>query len=801
MITFDKTDKKLIVPSSLGNFGNAGGGSGSGMTPAEVAEIASAVTEAAIEEYDTEIQVDLEEIRDAISGNTDTLLDLAVIAAMSVADRVALFDEVFEKASNGERIYIKGLVQEETVRTAVLPLVSYRPEANPVLHQGGNLYFAAKGDTDNIYFHIALTSEGSVDPTAGNIIKRNIYNLPTASAEVKGGVRIGSGLTMAQDVISVDTTGLVTDGDLAPFVAELSAATGDLAALSGSVNDIRSDVGTLSGTTSDILSDIEALSGITESVSGAVDTLSGITTATTDALSAATSALTENLEALSAVTSGLVSAQDIVYDYAVISSYTSAQKQALWNEISGYKNTNKKVWIRHQLQTEVKWYLCYKFDAPYIYFVANDNRKIYYLMFNQTGSFSNSEYVIQSAISAGSGVSISNNAVSLNIGEGLAFSGNTLVVSGISGGGGIEKVDTLPSTAEEGDIVWLNGHTETGFTFYESWSDWGATGTLGYVDGDEVYFDGERTIFGHWNGKIRFRRDADHLYADYLGGSSASVSDADGVNNNVEFPFIGSFYAFRNGMWTKVATDYVLYFDASDPVCKQVFLEIYEGLSDFDGSNLVIRYVQDSSWPYPREFRPYTARWYGVDCQSSDDRVSPGMEGNYGRISVDINRFSYDYTQDEMSFGTLVGTTYTARLQDIPSVPSFAFSRFGNDERGSLVYDADNGRFEYDNGYVTPGDTASYQADVVDYLFAKACVDGGLIFDFIYVIPVWKLYVISGGTTYSYANPTLRYNSITSTTIDDAEFSEEITFRYSDWELSMWMADGNRGANLRISAV
>ena len=85
MITFSKDEKKLVIPSALGNFGNAGGGSGSGLTPEEVAEIASAVTEAAIEEYDAEIQVDLEEIRDAISGNTDTLLDLAVIAAMSVA--------------------------------------------------------------------------------------------------------------------------------------------------------------------------------------------------------------------------------------------------------------------------------------------------------------------------------------------------------------------------------------------------------------------------------------------------------------------------------------------------------------------------------------------------------------------------------------------------------------------------------------------------------------------------------------------------------------------------------------------
>ena len=300
MIKYTDADKTLVVPSGLGNFGQSSG-SGGGVSPQQAAEIASAVTEAAIDEYDAEIQVDLEEIRDAISGNTDTLLDLAEIAAMSIAERVALFDEVYEKASNGEKIYIKGLVQEETIRTAILPLVSYRPETNPVLHQGGNLYFAAKGDTDNVYFHVGLTSEGQIDPTSGNIIKRNIYNLPTASAEVKGGVRIGSGLTMTQDTLSVDTTGLVTDGDLAPFIVQQSANTENIASLSAATEAISESLGNYA-TTADTNELATAISGVSDSLANYA------TTATTDALSAVTSALTENLEALSAVTSGLTEA-------------------------------------------------------------------------------------------------------------------------------------------------------------------------------------------------------------------------------------------------------------------------------------------------------------------------------------------------------------------------------------------------------------------------------------------------------------------------------------------------------------
>ena len=701
MITFDKTDKKLVVPSALGNFGNAGGGSGSGLTPEEVAEIASAVTEAAIEEYDTEIQVDLEEIRDAISGNTDTLLDLAVIAAMSVADRVALFDEVYDKASNDERIYIKGLVQEETVRTAVLPLVSYRPETNPVLHQGGNLYFAAKGDTDNIYFHIGLTSEGSIDPTSGNIIKRNIYNLPTASAEVKGGVRIGSGFTMAQDVISVDTTGLVT--------------TGDLAALSGSVNDIRSDVGTLSATTSDILSDIEALSGITESVSGAVDTLSGITTAnteniatlsaateaisgsltnyattaTTDALSAVTSALTENLETLSAVTSGLVSAQDIVYDYAVISTYTAAQKQALWNEISGYKNINKKVWIRHQLGTEVKWYLCYKFDVPYIYFVANDNRKIYYLMFNQTGSFSNSEYVIQSAISAGSGVSISNNVVSLNIGEGLAFSGNTLVVSGISGGGG----NVFVITDVYGDVSDLSD-------FLFQYRDAGTGGmTSGYPGDTRILL---------WLGQ------------DWMG--------------------------------------------ALDPHA-QGYIELFP-ISSYEEEGI------------------YIIELVGVYADN-------GGTGYAIKIGVTDG-------------GSTRGNSANPLVNLPREIPQPSFVRFGNDDRGGLTYDADNNRFEYDSGYITPGDTSTVYPDLIDKLFTDYLVNGGMVFEYLLPVNLNRLSVIESGETREYACPSLSRRDLPSTvTIDGVDFDKEITYYYGEWKLTAYYGGngGNEAANVRISRL
>lgn len=78
MVVFTRDDKDLSIPSSLGNFNNAGGGSGSGMTPEEV----QGMIDTSIEEYDTEIQVDLEDIRENVSGNTE---DIATISGTTGA--------------------------------------------------------------------------------------------------------------------------------------------------------------------------------------------------------------------------------------------------------------------------------------------------------------------------------------------------------------------------------------------------------------------------------------------------------------------------------------------------------------------------------------------------------------------------------------------------------------------------------------------------------------------------------------------------------------------------------------------
>jgi hypothetical protein len=372
MIKYTIDDKTLVIPSGLG-FGGQSSGSG-GVTPEEAAQIASAVTAEALYEYDTELQVDLEEIREAVSANTGTLLDLSQIAVMTVADRVALFDEIYDKAASGEKVYIKGLVQEETIRTAILPLVSYRPETNPILHQGGYLYFAAKGDTDNIYFHVALSSEGAIDPTSSTFIKRNIYTLPTASSEVKGGVKVGSGLLMTQETLSLDTTGIVTDGDLAPFIVQLSGNTEDISELSGVTGELQGGLSNLETFVQGDLQDaIAEVGGLADSANTKVEALSAVTSALTQTVAGKQDALTAgNGIDLSGSTISVKIGDGLGFsgDTLVVSGGTSSntkvvmlndlteqERVALYNELSSLYDYNANGWTSAYTEDMYAFYL------------------------------------------------------------------------------------------------------------------------------------------------------------------------------------------------------------------------------------------------------------------------------------------------------------------------------------------------------------------------------------------------------------------------------------------------------------
>ncbi len=128
-----------------------------------------------------------------LSADEATVIDLSALSAMTSADRVALWDEVYEKAAADKSVFMKGAVLGEAGRTAILPMVSFRPETAVATHEGGNLYFAAKGDTDNIYFHVNFGSDGTILPVEG-LTKTSISKV--AGSDTLGMVKVGSGLTI-----------------------------------------------------------------------------------------------------------------------------------------------------------------------------------------------------------------------------------------------------------------------------------------------------------------------------------------------------------------------------------------------------------------------------------------------------------------------------------------------------------------------------------------------------------------------------------------------------------------------------
>ena len=117
MVTFEKNDKKLVIPSALGNFGVAGGSTGSGITPEQAAEISSAITEAAIEEYDIDMQADLGDIRENVSAVTEGLATLSgITAALSAATEEA----GQAAATNAENISTLSGATDTIIRDMVL---------------------------------------------------------------------------------------------------------------------------------------------------------------------------------------------------------------------------------------------------------------------------------------------------------------------------------------------------------------------------------------------------------------------------------------------------------------------------------------------------------------------------------------------------------------------------------------------------------------------------------------------------------------------------------------------------------
>ena len=154
---------------------------------------------------------------ETISGRTreKVLVDVYAVDNMSYADRIALWDEIYAKVLEGADVYATGEVQNTTQR-AIVPLSQYVAETEPSTHIGGFLYFTSKAYGENLEIHFSFSSAGNLSGLSGSSKFNRVvgYTLPTASATIKGGVKVGSGLTIDSEKLSVKIgDGLGFSGD------------------------------------------------------------------------------------------------------------------------------------------------------------------------------------------------------------------------------------------------------------------------------------------------------------------------------------------------------------------------------------------------------------------------------------------------------------------------------------------------------------------------------------------------------------------------------------------------------------
>ena len=278
------------------------------------------------------------------------------------------------------------------------------------------------------------------------------YVLPVASENTLGGVKIGSGITIDENgAISSEGGGYV-----------------------------------LPTASSSVLGGVKIGSGVTIDENGAIsmDSTGLATENELAAVSAATSANTDDIAVLSALTNSIVASGDVVYDYDELSGKTTAEKQAIWQDVNRYYLT-KKVWIKRSVTymgavTDVRWFLCYHSDPPYQRYAAVDGDTIYKLTFNaNNGGLAITEQKVmptaaantKGGVKVGSGLEMSGETMTIKYGDGLGMSGDTLVVSGgTSGGDTVFNIyDTFANNAELANFLFQywdengNGQLSSGY--------------------------------------------------------------------------------------------------------------------------------------------------------------------------------------------------------------------------------------------------------------------------------------------------------------------------------------------------
>lgn len=239
--------------------------------------------------------VNLSEIITNIRNGMDVVLDYNVVSAMTVQERIDLYNA------------IRGYDVKRKVWFLVRRNNDTETQFVPIFGRKSNYIDFVGYSNVGMYTAIYLYADGTLEKK-----ELPVYNLPAATSEVRGGVKIGSGLTMVGDTLFAE-----------PGVS--SSVTEEITILSSITSSHTEEIITLSANTSALTENMTVLSAFThESVSS----------------------ITNNLTTLSAVTESAVSGLPVIYDYSEWRAADNTGKLAMRVAWTNDFNSGKNVYLK-----------------------------------------------------------------------------------------------------------------------------------------------------------------------------------------------------------------------------------------------------------------------------------------------------------------------------------------------------------------------------------------------------------------------------------------------------------------------
>lgn len=462
-------------------------------------------------------------------------------------------------------------------------------------------------------------------------------------------------------------------GNFASDSVDIEPLSGSVVELSATTVTLSGAVETLEGETSKNKADIAALSAQTTANTAHIETLS----ASTVAMNNSVTANTANIATLSGITSGLAVSvetlsgevkEDIYIYLKDLTAMTKEEKVAFWKTLEEKYLAGHQIYmVAHPLDLETDLILPLVKYQPYTegqkytgYFgfsvIEGGGNAFYDVNFWHRGDIVGNSgaraqrqimYTLPKAdpkrlggIKVGSGLTMSGDFLNLEIGEGLGFSGNTLVVSGSSGNGGgnylIVNSLTDITNPYEGLEAYVKEWTEhleyTGYTIDASQISEGYVAHIYYDGANEaaVYRSGG-AFYWEWNNDITdtfidkvdyyYKINSEHtVFTVLLKNPAAYVTFEGGVTTATTSDTIEIFhksvtYRYNGTEWEEYQPPKVYYLDK---MTQAELLALYNDIfqyteKTFPAGNYRFFVTNEGNDEYQGRFEVFVARFYQGD--------------------------------------------------------------------------------------------------------------------------------------------------------------------------------------------